>query len=81
MSDKVLAEFAKWVIENSVFEGIDLTGWEIEDKAVELGLLIEEKYDPELHGPNNCDSEPGYPWLVFSPILSPKGRNRNSPKV
>jgi hypothetical protein len=61
-----LAEFAKWAIRSGPWDGSDLDGGDIQDKAVECGILVETKYDPEKHGPSETDQEPGDPWYVFS---------------
>ena len=61
-----LAEFAKWAIENSSFEGCDLDGGYVQEKAVELGILTRTKFDPDVHGEPVCDVEPGDEWFVFS---------------
>lgn len=60
-----LAEFVKWCIKESSFEGCDLDGWAVQDKAVEFGILIKTEYDPAKHGKND-DAEPGDEWFVFS---------------
>jgi hypothetical protein len=59
-----LAEFAKWAIRSGPWS--DLDGGDIQDKAVECGILVETQYDPEKHGPTETDQEPGDPWYVFS---------------
>ena len=60
-----IADFAEFIIRGS-WDGKDVDGGEIQDLAVEHGLLIETKYDPEKHGPNNYDLEPGDPYLIFT---------------
>jgi hypothetical protein len=55
-----LADFARWVITESAY---------VQDKAVEAGLLVATKYDPEQHGPSDI-AEPGDDWFVFSPALA-----------
>jgi len=65
-------EFARWVIQNACFEASDLDGGDVQDKALALGLLREEPYDPERHG-DPWWSEyvaRGEPWFVFSEILA-----------
>jgi len=37
---KKLAAFAKWALQEGVWEGCELDGSDIQDKAVELGLLV-----------------------------------------
>lgn len=64
-----LAEFARWVITESVRKGCDLDGGEVQEKAVELGILVETKYDPAVHGTNDIDAEAGDTWFVFSEAM------------
>jgi hypothetical protein len=64
-----LAEFAHWVISESAFQGNDLDGAMVQDKAVECGICVEITYDPTKHGESQWDAEPGDPWYVFSPAL------------
>jgi hypothetical protein len=65
-----LAEFAKWAVEKGCFEGCDLDGGSIQDKALECGVIVQTKYDPRLHGPQFCaELDPGEPWFVFSDDL------------
>lgn len=67
-------QFARWCIQESAFAGGSLDGGEVQDKAVELGLLIEEPFDPEKHDPKGFHIDywvdAGEPWFVFSPDLS-----------
>ena len=68
-------EFARWVIQNACFEASDLDGGEVQEKALALGLLREEPYDPEIHGEPSaahdfCDIARGEPWFVFSEMLT-----------
>ena len=49
--------------------GGDLDSFDIQAKAIAYGLLIETEYDPEKHGPNDVDAEPGDSWLVFADFL------------
>jgi hypothetical protein len=66
MATMKLAEFASWVLDRSLFVGADLCGADVQDKAVECGLLVETTYNPNVHGENDCDAEPGDPWFIFS---------------
>jgi hypothetical protein len=56
------------------FDGCDLDGGSVQDKAEALGLIVKEPYDPAKHGDNDCDIEPGQDWFVFAPGLKSKGR-------
>jgi hypothetical protein len=64
-----LKEFAIWVIENSAFIGCDLDGCDVQEKAVELGLLVETQYHPIKHG-SHAICEPGDTWFDFSELLA-----------
>ena len=71
MDNDPVKEFARWVIREGCFEGYDLDGGQLQDKAVELGLLREETYDPEKH-PNvseNFDAEEGDRIFVFTELV------------
>jgi hypothetical protein len=56
--------FAKWCLKES-WDGCGLDGGEVQDKAVSLGIIKQVPYDPDKHGPNNWDAEPGDPWYVL----------------
>ena len=66
-----LAEFARWAILEGPFAGCHLEGSDVQDKAERLGLLIKTKYDPDKHGPSDCDAGPGDDWFVFAPCVAP----------
>ena len=68
MTDAVI-EFAKWVIQESVFDGYDLDGRIVQETALELGLLTKTSYDPQKHGEDEY-AEPGNDWYVFSNLLT-----------
>jgi hypothetical protein len=57
--------FAEWVIRTGCWEGCGLNGGEIQDKALEFGIIEKVDYDPAVHGPNNVGAEPGASWFVF----------------
>ena len=61
-----LKEFVLWCIEEGPFEGCDLDGGAVQEKAVECGILKEVAYDPERHGEPDVDVEPGDPWFEFT---------------
>lgn len=69
--DGQLAEFARWAIREGAWAGLELDGGSIQDRAIKLGLIVETKYDPLLHGPNEFDVPVGGPWYVFAPGLLP----------
>lgn len=62
-------EFAKWVIRKGWLEGCNLDCLDVQDKAIELGLVVLVKYDPDVHGSNDVDAEPGDDWYVLDPWL------------
>lgn len=64
-----LAGFARWAIRTGPFDGCDLDGGDVQDKAVECGLLVSVPYDPEKHGELEFDAEPGESIYEFSPEL------------
>ena len=66
-----IAEFARWCIDEGPFNGCDLDGGSVQQKAIECGLIVETKYDPDIHGESNipCVS-PGDRWYVFSDELT-----------
>lgn len=64
------ARFVRWALQEGPWQGGDLDGASIQEKAEELGLIVSVPYDPEKHGAYNeygCDA--GDPWFEFSPEL------------
>lgn len=61
--------FTRWAISEGPWQGGNLEGGEIQQKAVELGLITKTEFDPTIHGESDV-AEPGDPWFVFSPLLS-----------
>ena len=63
-----LAEFARRCFVEGSWLGCDIDGGLAQDWGVELGLLVEEKYNPAVHEATaGMGPEPGDPWFVFSP--------------
>ena len=62
MENKRLAAFARQIIEYA-FDGHDADGGSIQALALAHGLLRQEVYDPEKHGPS-LEAEPGDEWFV-----------------
>jgi hypothetical protein len=62
-----LAEFARWAVENGCWGGCDLDGADVQDKAIECGVIVQVPYDPKKHGRSELD--PGEPWYVFSDVF------------
>lgn len=67
-----LIEFLKWAMNCGPWGGNDLDAADVQEKALELGLIVETKYDPEIHGRNENSeyAEPGDQWFVFAPGLT-----------
>jgi len=63
---KAAAEFVAWAMMEGPWSGGSIDGDVLQDKAEELGLIEKTQYDPEKHGPNDCDAEPGDDWYVLS---------------
>lgn len=62
------AQFVMWSLMNGSWQGCDIDGGAAQDKAVELGLIIEDQYDPKRHGENSY-CEPGDRWFIPSEAL------------
>jgi hypothetical protein len=60
-----LWDFARWVLAQA-FDGMDLGGDEIQERALALGLIRKTAYDPERHGNRGHMFEPGDPWFEFA---------------
>ena len=65
-----LVSFAKQVLHAS-WDLADIDGSDIQEWAARYGLLRPEPYDPEKHGPNDYDAEPGDAWFVYAGPLAP----------
>lgn len=66
-----LVQFARWVITSSTFSGLYLDGGDVQAKALELGLLHQEAFDPDKHEVfEEYEGEPGDPILFFSGPLA-----------
>ncbi len=66
-----LLTFFKWAMQEGQWEGGNLDGAAVQDKAESLGLIVSVPYDPDKHGAYNdygCDA--GDPWFEFAPGLS-----------
>jgi hypothetical protein len=61
-----LAKFAQWALTEGAWHGHDLDGGDVQEKAVELGLVVQVPYDPEIHGESEFEIEPGDSWFLFS---------------
>ena len=64
-----LKEFARWILE-SAFAGEDLDGSDVQEKAVELGLLREEPYSKEKHPDmDEFNADEGDPVLIMTELV------------
>ena len=63
-----LVEFFKWAMREGPWDGGDLDGASVQDKAEELGLIVKTQYDAEKHGVQS-DFEHGDDWFEYSPDL------------
>lgn len=64
-------DFARWVIRESCFDGCDIDGAAVEEKAAALGLIVETNYDPAIHGQRERkDLELGDSYFEFSGELA-----------
>lgn len=63
-----LVEFFKWAMREGPWDGCDLDGGGIQDKAEALGLIVKTQYDPEKHG-LQCDFETGDDYFEYAPEL------------
>lgn len=71
-----LIAFARWALCASSFLGADLCGGAVQDKALALGLLKEERFDPARHASVAMeDFEPGDRIFVFAGPLATKPKN------
>lgn len=67
-----LVQFARWAIQEGPWDGCDLDGGSVQEKAEALGLIKQEPYDPAKHGDAvgyDCVPEEGDPWYTFSAAL------------
>jgi hypothetical protein len=64
-----LIAFAKEALRSS-WEGFEVDSHVLQDMARRHGLIADEPYDPEAHGENDVDAEPGDPWMVFAGPLA-----------
>lgn len=64
-----MRDFIRWAIRQSAWNGFDLDGFDIQEKAESLGLIQKVPYDPDKHGESEFDIEPGDDWYEFAPFL------------
>lgn len=64
------AKFVIWAMNEGPWEGGDLDGSEIQDKAESLGLIVETKFDPEKHKAADWAApEAGEPWFTLDEAI------------
>lgn len=63
-----LADFVKEIIQIG-FTGSGMDGGQIQDLAVEHGLLVETTFDPERHEDFEGYAEKGDQWFEYSDLL------------
>ena len=68
------AVFVAWAMREGPWEGGDLDGGALQDKAEELGLIIKTTYNPDIHGSCDYGSEPGDDWFVLHPDIEAAAR-------
>lgn len=68
------AAFVAWAMREGPWEGGDLDGGALQDKAEELGLIIKTTYNPDIHGSCDYGSEPGDDWFVLHPDIEAAAR-------
>ncbi|TWA89555.1 hypothetical protein [Bradyrhizobium stylosanthis] len=64
------AQFVKWALQEGPWQGGDLDGGSIQDKAEELCLIQKVPYDPKKHGESEFGAEPGDDWYVLSDAVA-----------
>jgi hypothetical protein len=67
---QALVEFFKWAMREGPWEGGDLDGGSIQDKAESLGLIVQTKFDPAKHGTAYGDFSEGDNYYEFAPGLA-----------
>jgi hypothetical protein len=73
-----LAEFFKWAMREGPWEGGDLEGGGIQDKAESLGLIVKTQFDPAKHGTAYGDFSEGDDYYEFAPGLADTSTVGNS---
>lgn len=58
-----MAQFIMWCMNEGPWDGCDLHGGDVQDKAEELGLIVKTKFDPKIHG-ERIEAKEGGDWFV-----------------
>lgn len=67
-SHDALLAFFKWAMREGPWDGCDLDGAAVQDKAEALGLIVKTQYDAEKHGVQS-DFEQGDDWFEYAPHI------------
>ena len=65
---EALLEFFRWAMREGPWDGCDLDGASVQDKAEALGLIVKTQYDAEKHGVQS-DFESGDDWFEYAPHI------------
>ena len=58
--------FILWALKEGPWSGCDLDGVSVQEKALSLGIIKRVPYDPDIHGDNSLDVQPGDDWYVLA---------------
>lgn len=76
---EALAEFARRTIRTYAWGSYEPDGGEIQDWAVELGLIREVGFDPSRHqDTEGYGFKPGDPWLEFTSVIAGRAALSNT---
>ena len=65
---KAFRDFVVWAMQEGAWQGGDLDGGAMQDKAEAIGLLDEVPYDPKKHGESEHGAKPGDKWYVVTRV-------------
>lgn len=75
------AKFVIWAMNEGPWQGTDLPGDVIQDKAQEIGLISETKFDPEKHkAPDWVSPEAGESWFTIDQAIFSLASTEEQPK-
>jgi hypothetical protein len=75
---EALLEFFRWAMREGPWDGGDLDGASIQDKAESLGLIVKTQYDAEKHGVQS-DFEYGDDWFEYAPHIRDVAQEGDQP--
>lgn len=65
------SKFVKWAMQEGPWDGCELDGYDVQSKALELGLVVRTEYDPEKHGEDSeYEIDAGDEWFVLAPEIA-----------